>query len=270
MTIKIKKLNKINELFTDDGSNTFEYDVVGNGDYEFTDSEGKDYIVTAVESVFGRGFNVLDIKYDSVDNTNGDYKPQKGQFNKNKAMVLNTVISICRNIVVNKKPVVITFSGEIDNGLASLYRTLIKSLKLSSYDVYEKELNSNIIFDLIRKDFKFIFLGDNACFNDGGNIVKAIGFDPLFIYLTNYSHKDQIDFDFYTFIKYYLPSKEEVKETYFDDGYDFAKFQIHSNLKISKDNLNKANKYLKSIGLQYRNTEDNNILVYVNLEKLND
>lgn len=269
--ITIKKLKKLNELFTFDGNNIFDYTTKNGNDYSFTDDNGTEYVVNLYKSSYGKGFNTLEIEYGIVKNAHEkNIEPLKGKLDNNKLKIFNTVLNICKKEIDEFKPYVIEFSGNKYNGLSNFYSILIKSLKLKDYKVYNIELGAYKSFALI-KDFDFIDCVNIIYYQQIGNIFKIeYRYDGLSIELTDYRNDIDIDFNLEKVIKFCIPDKKTITDSWTDDGDGWVKIFLYiysDNIDITNTDIQKTIQYIESLGLVFHRHENREELVFYDPEK---
>lgn len=176
--IKIKKLSKINELFSVDGSNIFDYDEIDDETYEFfANNETYEVFTQLVEEYGLVGRNIsYGIQQSGSDKTN--FKPERNKFTIEKAKIINTVVYIVSEMIKNddiEDIQFLTFSGNNENGLGDFYKILIKSLKLNEkYFIQESNILGEKTFVLINKDFDMKENGPgDITFEDNKKIITS-------------------------------------------------------------------------------------------------
>lgn len=154
--IKIKKLRKINEIFNDYHSNSYDVD----------DFDGKYYWINGTESGAKIRLSILPqdgleefvsfeylVVYPNEDETT--FKPRTNEkLDKEKLKILNSVLSFFDSKIREHNYCGFNFSGEKAGPLAKFYTTLVKKLDVSNYNLIEKETYKNKNFTFIRKDFE--------------------------------------------------------------------------------------------------------------------
>ena len=264
--ITIKKLKKLNELFTFDGNNIFDYKTNGK-DYSFIDDIGTEYVVSLYKSSYGKGFNTLEIEYGIVKNPNEkNIEPLKGKLDNNKLKIFNTVLNICKKEIDDFKPYIIEFAGNKYNGLSNFYSMLIKSLKLKDYKVYNREFGGAYKNFTLIKDFEFIDLVNKIYYNEEGNIFQILYcYDGLEIF-PNF-HGSDYKIDLLKVIKFCIPDKQTIADSWTDDGNGWVKIFINKNIQITNKQIKEVVNYIETLGLKF-NSFDDNIITFYDPEKV--
>lgn len=263
--IKIKKLKKINELFTFDGQNIFPYKEDGGFVY-FTDEIGTQYKVLLLTNKLNGKLKTLEIEYGIHSKEKMIIEPIKGKLDNNKLKVFNTVLNIIKEKIDNFNPDVITFSGNNSNGLSDFYSMLIKSLRLKEYKVYTNFGGKYKNFTLI-KDFEFIDCVNVIYYQQEGNIFRIeYVYDGLDIRNTDYQNNENIDFDLEKVIKFCVPDRETIDSSWVEDGDGWVKiflyFDVIYKVNISQTEIQNTINYLENLGLKFHRSEKDEIVFY--------
>lgn len=260
--ITIKKLKKLNELFTFDGNNIFDYTTKNGNDYSFTDDNGTEYVVNLYKRSDGKGFNTLEIEYGIVKNAHQiNIEPLKGKLDNNKLKIFNTVLNICKKEIDEFKPYIIEFSGDNDNGLANFYQMIIKSLKLhKDYTIKTINLSNSTMYRLV-KNFEFIDLVNKIYYNEEGNIFQILYcYDGLEIF-PNF-HGSDYKIDLLKVIKFCVPDKQTITDSWTSDGDGWVKIFINKNIQITNKQIKEVATYIETLGLKFNGFDDNIITFY--------
>lgn len=238
--ILIKKLTKINELFSLDGQNIFPYEE-HDGNYYFSNS-GKIYKVEITDIEY-YDINGKDISYGIENNSNDiDYQPEKTNFNQDKAKVVNTVIHIVKEVIKSdpEGSELLTFSGNIDNGLGNFYELIIRSLKLKEKYFIKKEIdNMSVQFILINRNINIIDeIPGVIIFQDNNKIIRAELHDDVLFFSTVYGKEDKKPCE--RFVSIIEKMFENVSIVYYVDSNNEVEVSWEENIEVNQEQINKV------------------------------
>lgn len=256
--IKIKKLRKINELFTDYHMNSYDIDNFDGKYWRATTESGAKIRFSILPIVTGcKDFVTFEylVEYPQKDDT---FKPLQGEkINQEKLKIFNTVLSFFESKVYENQYAGFNFSGEKSGPLAKLYSTLVKKLNFDNYNMIQNENHKSKVFSFIRKDFIGLALNNKTLLTNNSE----------YILKSDANTKDNCLYvEFYPLIGFGKKGRNPIE--HFDFIIDFfTKNKVFDKIILTKRNYlfsnfpNNINTIMNNFGYDF--VEENESLVFV-------